>query len=231
MFDEAATRLSSKYRTLQLDLRGHGQSDSVGTNYTLGDIADDVIALADSLGIEKMAWVGLSMGGMTGMRIAIKRPQLLQAMVLLDTSASTDPGRERYEAWAEKNQNNNPDKKYAQSISGMMVTKDTRAKDAALIERIERMVMENSATGLYHSTLAVIRREDIRPQLRQVKTPTLVVVGEKDIITPRPMAEDIHAGIEGSEFHVEPESGHLCIMEHPDAVTTRIEQFLRNHLN
>ncbi len=92
--------LSAHYRVIAYDHRGHGQSGKLSQDYSMEIIYQDGLDLLDALGIESCHWIGLSTGGFVGMRIAIRRPERLRSLVLMDTSAETEPsvGRWKYSA-------------------------------------------------------------------------------------------------------------------------------------
>ena len=97
MYLEAAERLAADWRVIRLDFRGHGESTKPRGALSLEDLADDVAALADALGLERFAYGGLSMGGMVGRRLALRHPGRLLALVLMDTAAEPEPQRELFE--------------------------------------------------------------------------------------------------------------------------------------
>ena len=90
MWDPQMGALTKSYRVLRYDKRGHGESQATPGPYSFELLADDVFALLDALKIAKTHFIGLSMGGMTGMTMALKKPGVLESLVLCDT-ASQDP--------------------------------------------------------------------------------------------------------------------------------------------
>src|SRR5438552_10357885 len=100
MWDEQAGVLAHKFKVLRYDTRGHGGSSAPPGPYTLEQMADDVKALFDALGIEHSHWVGLSMGGMIGQAFALRYPGIFRSMVLADTTSRRPPGAE--EMWGER---------------------------------------------------------------------------------------------------------------------------------
>ena len=90
--------LAAGYRVLRLDMRGHGGSDPVAGDYTMEALADDVAIVLDALGIERVHYIGLSIGGMLGQALAVKHGQRLISAMFCDTSPKTPPGAQ--EGWA-----------------------------------------------------------------------------------------------------------------------------------
>src|SRR5438128_7534271 len=87
MWDPTMPALTSRFRVLRYETRGHGQTDAPKGAYTLDQLADDALALLKSLGITRTHWVGLSMGGMIGQTLALKVPQVFASLALCDTSS------------------------------------------------------------------------------------------------------------------------------------------------
>ena len=90
--------LAAGYRVLRLDMRGHGGSDPVSGDYTMAQLADDVAAVLDFLGIAKVQYIGLSIGGMIGQAFALAHGQRLISSMLCDTSPQTPDGAQA--AWS-----------------------------------------------------------------------------------------------------------------------------------
>ena len=91
MWDPQVPALAERYRVVTYDTRGHGESPAPAGPYTLDDLIDDVIALLDEVGASRAHVIGLSLGGMTGMRLAARNPERVHRLALLCTSAKTDP--------------------------------------------------------------------------------------------------------------------------------------------
>jgi 3-oxoadipate enol-lactonase len=226
MFDDAVARLSRTFRTIGINFRCHGESEKVDRPFTLWDVAGDVEALAKHLGIDSCLYVGLSMGGMVGMRLALTRPGLIQGMVLLDTSAGPEPQREQYEQWAEMSRSLQVDEKTARSLLSLMFSRSFYKTRPPIISTLAKQVMKNDPAAIYRATLAVVQREGILDRIGEIRIPALVVVGEEDAPTPPAMAAAIHAAIPGSELFRVPAVGHLSILESPEIVVSKIESFL-----
>lgn len=226
MYDEAAARLSKSFRTVQIDFRGHGNSDKPDADYTLDDVSSDVYELIRALGLKSMAYVGLSMGGMVGMRLAIRESGLFRAMVLLDTSAEEEERRDEYEQWAEMTKDMEPNEPQAQAVLNLLTAPGFAQERPEVQSRLMERLLSNHMRGVYRASLAVVRRDSILDRLGTIGCPVLVVVGEKDIATPPKHAEVIHRAIPGSELFEVPGSGHLSILEKPDIVIPKMETFL-----
>ena len=98
MWDAQAEAFTDEFRVLRYDHRGHGDSPAPPGPYTVGDLADDVLALLDELGIESVTFVGLSLGGAVGMTLALRAPERIERLALCCTSRQFGPP----ETWAER---------------------------------------------------------------------------------------------------------------------------------
>jgi len=97
MWDANLASLEQHFRVVRFDTRGHGRSPVPPGPYTIDDLTDDAVDLLDELGVERAHFVGLSLGGMTGLRLAARNPERLDRLVVLCTGARLDP----LPAWSE----------------------------------------------------------------------------------------------------------------------------------
>src|SRR6185369_4898317 len=91
MFDAQVAALESRFRCISFDHRGQGQSEVTETGYTMDELTADALALIQALGAAPCHFVGLSMGGFVGMRLAARYPALIRSLSLLETSAGPEP--------------------------------------------------------------------------------------------------------------------------------------------
>jgi len=228
MFEPQAKALSKKYQVIRLDFRCHGLSEKVSKPFTLEDYRDDVFAVADALKIGQFHWVGLSQGGMTGMRMALQRPERLVGLVLLDTSAdaenpSTLP---QYKAWAEQSRKMPPNPQTAKMMLQMtFFSPQFLAANPAVFDQYVRKLLANDPEALYHASMAVLDRPSIVGELHKITTPTLVMVGEKDTATVPAKSEQIHRAIEGSALEKIPGAAHISTLENPEFVNEKLLTF------
>ena len=176
--------MAAGWRVLRLDMRGHGGSDAVEGDYTMGALADDVATALDFLGIAKVHYVGLSIGGMIGQAFAISHAPRLASAFWCDTSPQTMPGAAA--AWGPRVETVKKAKSLAPLADGTMerwFTDDFKAKSPARWKEIHATIAGTTPAG-YLGCAAAIMNFDFVPKLPTVKTPTLVLCGSDDQGTP-----------------------------------------------
>jgi 3-oxoadipate enol-lactonase len=224
--------LKDKYRCLAYDHRGHGQSEVTEDGYDMENLYADALGFIEGLDCAPCHFVGLSTGGFIGLRLAIRRPDLLKSLILMDTSADAEP---------EENL-----KQYKMLLFvvrwfgyrpvvgrvmplffGKKFLNDPARQDQ--VKEWRQRLMANDRKAMIKFGQGIFAREGVYDQLGQIKTPTLMVVGEEDVPTPKAKAERIAQGIPGARLVSIPDAGHLCTVDEPAAVTTAIEAFLAEH--
>jgi 3-oxoadipate enol-lactonase len=225
VWDGQVEALASRYTVLRLDARGHGQTTAPGGPYSLEQMADDVIALLDVLGVARTHLVGLSMGGMIAQHVALKAPQRLAGLVLAGTTSYYPP--ESQPVWDERLRVVS-----AQGVEPMVASTLERwftepywAAQPEILDRIAGLIRATPLEG-YLGSCEAIRRIDTRAVLRSVEIPTLVLVGDKDEGTPLPMARAIHEAIAGSRLEVITGAAHLSNIEQAAAFNALVKDFL-----
>ncbi|MDP9398200.1 MAG: 3-oxoadipate enol-lactonase [Actinomycetota bacterium] len=223
MWDAQAAALREHRRVVRYDPRGHGRSPAPPGPYELADLADDVVALLDRLGVPAVDFCGLSLGGMTGMQLAVHHPERIRRLVLCCTAAKLPP-----EPWADRAAAVRA--AGTASIAGTVVqrwlTPRYAAAHPALVRHLEAMVESASDEG-YAECCDAIRRMDLLDSLERVSAPTLVVAGRDDPATPPEHAERIAARIPGARLEVLAPAAHLANLEQAEALTA----LLLDHLD
>lgn len=225
LWDAQAARLSDRYRVLRYDIRGHGGSDVPTASYTLEQMADDFHGLLRGLGIEAAHFVGLSMGGLIGMTMALRFPRAVQSLVLADTTASYGP--ERKPMWDDRirvaeSQGIEP---LLERTMEAWFTAPFRAARPDVIARVREMLRPTSVVG-YVGAIRAIGYGDLREEIRAIRCPTLILVGEEDRGTDIGMARTMHDAIAGSELVVIPNAAHCSCIEAPEAFNRALLAFL-----
>jgi 3-oxoadipate enol-lactonase len=210
MWEPNLPALTSRFRVVRLEHRGHGRSPVPEGPYRIADLAGDVLATLDELSLDRVAWCGLSMGGMVGMHLASEHPERISRLVLCCTSArfpDPTPWQDRIAAVAE--QGTAP---LAPGIVSRWFTSGFAAAHPDVVKRAEGWVADSSDEG-YRASCQAIEVWDHVDRLPAITAPTLVIAGSADLSTPvEPHARTIASGIPGAHLEVV-EGAHLATME------------------
>jgi len=219
--------LARRYRVINIDFRGHGQSGAVREPFTLYDLVDDFDAVLDHLEIERAVWAGLSIGGMVALRAALAARDRVSALILVDTHAGSErPYRKlKYRALGLGVKFAGP-RPFLPSIVSMMFGATTRKTNPALVREWSARFASVHVPSMLHGLDALIRRDSLVDRLGEIRVPSLVVVGEEDISLPPAYSSQIAEAVAGSSLIAIPKSGHLSALEQPEAVTAAMLGFL-----
>jgi 3-oxoadipate enol-lactonase len=215
MWDAQVPALAERYRVLTYDTRGHGKSPSPDGAWSLDDLVDDVVALLDEVGAARAHVVGLSLGGMTAMRLAAREPERVHRLALLCTSAAPDPGPYRERAEVVRRDGT---ASIAPTVVSRWVTPDFAAEHPHEVARLEGMVAGADDEG-YARCCEVLASLDLRADLARIAAPTLVVSGWQDLALPPEHQQAIADGIPGAELLSVSPAAHLANVEQPLQVT------------
>jgi 3-oxoadipate enol-lactonase len=229
MWDAQMDAFTRQYRVLRYDKRGHGESDVPPGPYSFELLADDVLALLDALQISQTHFVGLSMGGMTGMTMALRRPSVLRTLVLCDTTSKDPLGDPAL--WQQRIDAVNAGgsmEPLVETTVARFLTSDTVKNRPAVADAVRAMVRSTPVAG-YAACCQAISKLNLTHRLREIAIPTLVVVGADDPATTVEMSRTIHGGIAGSELVVLKNAAHLSNLEQPEAFNEAVLSFLARH--
>jgi 3-oxoadipate enol-lactonase len=214
--------LAGEYRFLNVELRGHGQSTAEAP-FTLDDLVDDWLAILDQESVDRAILCGLSTGGMTAMRLALRAPERVLGMALLDTSAGREPLTNRVKngalAWCYSRFGLLP----KGALLAAMFARETIEARPDLTARLIDEVRAFDRHQIDHAMRAVFGRDAV--DLSAVRIPTLAMVGEHDAATPVSRARAIADTVEGASMVVIPGVGHLTAVERPDLVVEHLRPF------
>ncbi len=226
-WDELTDALSTNFRVIRLDARGHGQSDAPIGPYSLEGLAQDVLALMDHERINRARFLGLSMGGMVGQYLGLLHPDRFACLVLASTSSRIPD--EAQPVW---------DQRIASARAGGMASQIEGAmarwvspaglQNPALVARMSKMIEQTPLEG-YIGWCNAIRKLNVTDRLGAIKVPTRVVVGALDPATPVAAAEAIHKAIPGSELVVVPGVSHMLHNEDAAGFATHVLPFIERH--
>lgn len=218
-----ARTLDSRWRVVRYDARGHGRSDAPGGPYDLAMLAADALAVLDAAGAATAHMVGLSMGGMVGMWLAVNRPDRVGRLVLANTTAHI-PLRDMWNSRIETALSTGMDGIASATLRRWVGERFKTTQPEAFAAMAETM-RKMSPAG-YAGCCAALRDADLRTTVGAIAAPTLVLTGAADeAITPA-VAEALAASIPGARCTIVPDAGHLSNIEQPEAFNTLIRSFL-----
>lgn len=222
MWDAQMPALVREYRVLRYDSRGHGQSEATDGPYGIAQLARDALGLLDELGIDRIRFCGLSMGGMVGQWLGVNAPDRISRLVLCNTAARIGPP-EIWKARIETVEKGG----MAAIVDGVVArwyTEAFRVSAPAAIEATRQMLLTTPASG-YVASCAAVRDMDQRESVSRITAPTLVIAGTHDPVTTPSDCRFLVERISGARY-VELDAAHLSNVEAPAAFTAALTGFL-----
>ena len=218
MWDPQIPALAARFRVILYEHRGHDGAPVPAGPYALDDIGGDVVALLDRLGIERAHFCGLSLGGMTGMWLALNAPERVDRLVLLCTSAMLANDHDwPLRARTVREQGTGA---VAEAVVERWFTPAFARENPELAARMRAMVTDTAPEG-YAGCCDAIGAMDLEDEIRAVQAPTLVIAGSEDPATPPRHARRIAERIPGARLELV-DAAHLANYERPDEVTALI---------
>lgn len=229
MFTAQVNAFKGKYRCVTYDHRGQGQSAVTDSGYDMDTLTQDAVNLIERLGAAPCHFVGLSMGGFVGMRLAARRPDLLRSLTLVETSAEPEP---------KENQSRYRMLNFIARWFGLGLVIDRvmpimfgrtflndpdRADEKA---RWRKHIVSNHRIGITRATKGVIDRAGVADELGKINLPVLIIVGDEDVATVPEKSERMKQAIKGSSLVTIVKAGHSSTIEEPQAVNEAISDFL-----
>jgi len=224
MWDAQARALAGRYRVLRYDTRGHGRSPVLDGPVSVADLADDLAGLLDVLGVVRAHVVGLSLGGMTAQSLAARRPERVETLTLMATSAYL-PGNWEERATIVRAQGMDA---IADAVIARWFTPGFAAGSADQVAPFRERFLRIDPRG-YAACCGAIQEMDLRSSNVAITAPTLIVAGADDAATPVAMMEDIRSRIPQAELVVLPRAAHILAVEQADLVNRYLGAFLDSH--
>jgi YbgC/YbaW family acyl-CoA thioester hydrolase len=217
-----------RVRRIAPDLRGMGASDAPDLGYSIRTYADDLAALLDTLGVDEVVLVGLSMGGYVAFECIRQWRHRVRGLALVDTRAEPDTAdgrRARDAAMAQARDGGSA--AIAAAMLPKLMSEEARRDHPRVAERLRKMMERTPVAGIVGALAAMRDRPDSRPLLETLGgIPTVVIVGEQDEVTPVASARAMAEAIPNARLVVLPEAGHVAPMEQPERVTGALMGFL-----
>lgn len=231
MWEEQLTGLGSIYRVIAPDLRGFGESPVPEGVYTMDAMADDVAELLETLDIMGPVVVGgLSMGGYVALSLAARYPTRVRALILMDTRAGADTpeAAQGREATARTVLATDSAAPVVDAMLPRLFSKLTLEQRPERVEPLKAIMDQTAPKGIAGALRGMASRPDRRGDLAKIAVPTLVLVGEEDILTPPAEAKAMAEAIPNAQLEVIPQAGHLAPYENPSAANAAILGFLKS---
>jgi len=228
MWDEQIAAFKERYRILAYDTRGHGNSQAPAGAYTLEQLADDLKALLDRVGISRAHYCGLSMGGMIGQTFALKYPGTFTTLVLADTTSRMPA--EALPTWQDRIRSAETKgmQPLVEPTLARWFTEPYRKAQPQTMQRIGNLIGSTPVAG-YVGCCHAIPQINLSARLKDIRTPILIIVGEDDPGTPVAMSKEIHENAPGSKLVVLPKAAHLSNIEQSAAFNRALDEFLKAH--
>jgi len=225
MWDAQAALLSSDWRVLRYDQRGHGGTQASAPPYSFDLLGADVIALWDELGIRRSAFCGLSMGGTTGLGLAIDHEDRLVAYIGCDCRCDSPP--DFAALWDGRIAAALADgmEGMAQPTVARWFTAPFLAAHDGVIETVRAMVRTTSLDGFIGCCKA-LQNIDYRDRLERIRVPSLFICGEHDPAADADYTRPMQQAVPGAELVVIPDAGHISNLENPDSFNRGLTDFL-----
>lgn len=232
MYDRQIAHLSDRYRCVTVDWRGQGRSAKPLGGYDVDMLARDVMAVADALAIDRFHWIGMSVGGVTGIRNAALYPDRFLSLAVGGASAEAEPIEkvEKYETLLLDGFAQDPESvadRLMEILYGAPFRTDP--KNRTLLEQERRLIIDNDGSAVARAAAPILRRVDIRHMLAHVRCPTLVFVGELDGANPPEKSRTIADGIANAELSVLPDIGHQPNVEMPEGLGRMLRAHVDRH--
>lgn len=222
MWARQVPELSKHFRVLRYDTRGHGKSSIPDGEYRFEQLAGDIAELLDSLGIARAHFCGLSMGGPTGIALALAHPERVDSLILCNTAArigSAEGWTARINAVAEQTL-----EKMAPALVERWLTDGYRAAEPGLSQVLVDMLRRTPDAG-YSRNCAALRDADYRDRVAAIRARTLVISSTHDLAATPAQGRELAAAIPGARY-VELDTSHISNWERPEEFNRAVLGFL-----
>ncbi|MFC4873682.1 alpha/beta fold hydrolase [Negadavirga shengliensis] len=229
MFEKQIREFKEGYTVIAYDHRGQGKSGCADGDFSLDALTEDAVEIIDKLAGKAVHFVGLGMGGFIGLRLAARYPDKIKTLVLMETSASPEPVE------------NLPKYRFLNGLIkwfGFIPLVTAKLMEVLFAEswikstenrqayKYWRQQLGGNSKSMHHSFKAVMERKGIEEEVRGIRCPVMIIVGDEDVATKSEKAKYLQMAIPDSKLHVLPGSGHSISIEKPGEVNVLIRQFL-----
>jgi len=228
MFKGQIEILKDKFKCIVYDHRGHGKSEVTHTGYEMDNLVNDAISLIEKLELGSVHFIGMSTGGFIGMRIAIRRPELLKSLILMNTSAEKESMKALKKnntlLWVVKNIGFFPVIGQVMPIlfhSNFLKDKSRKSE----VKKWKKIITSQKRKGIVPFGKGIFARDSVLEKLSEIKIHTGIIVGNNDVPTPPQYSKNMASIIPNAELFIIPDAGHSVAVEKPEEVTNAIRKF------
>ncbi|MFP4189013.1 MAG: alpha/beta fold hydrolase [Halobacteriales archaeon] len=230
MFDSQVEAIADAggYRTVAYDLRA--RTEYYASEYDLDDLVGDAVALLDNAGIDSCVYVGMSMGGFVALRLALRHPERVDGLVLVDSMAGThtETQKETYEAMLSSLEGKDAvPEPLARTTAQVLFGKTTRDERPELVDAWARRWMSYPPRAVVNEVRSWLHRDDITDRMDEIDVPVLALHGDEDTSIPVERARETVDALPDARLSVVPEAGHSSNDENPAHTNRELLKFLR----
>jgi 3-oxoadipate enol-lactonase len=225
MWDAQIPLLTERYRVIRYDTRGHGRSDAPPAPYSFDDLIGDVVAVMDRHGASRASYMGLSLGGMTGLGLALKHPDRVERLVCCDARA--DNPEPFVKSWDDRIAIVN-EKGTAGLVAGTVerwLTPDFRSAHPEVEAKLAAQIRGTSAEG-YKGCAAALKTLSFQKDLGRLTVPTLYIDGAEDSAAPIPAMQAMADATPGGRLAIVPDAAHIANVNNPQGFAEALRGFL-----
>lgn len=227
MWEPQVRALAPEYRTVAYDLRA--RTEHYSPEYSLDDLADDCAALLDALDVDSCVLAGMSMGGFTALKFALRHPERLDGLVLVDSMADVhgETQTRTYEAMVDQLlASESVPRALAETASQILFGETTRAENPELVESWLERWLSYSPEAVANEVGSWMHRDSLVDRVDEIEVPALVVHGDEDTSIPVEKARETAEALPDGRIDVVEEAGHSSNLEKPETVNRALRGFL-----
>jgi len=226
MWDQQIQLLSGTHRIVSYDIRGHGNSGPGSGPVLIDFLVDDLFALMDHLGISSASIVGLSMGGYIALRGIEREPERFLSLVLCNTKSGADTNEAKIKrADAIRTIQSDGVDTFAENFLKSVFAPDSFDKHPDAVRKIRDSIKNTSPDTICDTLVALAARTDTTHVLEKIGIPTLILVGEKDQLTPPSAAQEMAQLIPESQIHILKDAAHMSNLENAEDFNLHLGKF------
>jgi pimeloyl-ACP methyl ester carboxylesterase len=228
MWQPQVEEFSKQFQIITPDFRGFGESPVAVDSFTMDLLAADVYALLHHLSLSKVILGGLSMGGYVAFAFYRQHPEMVKALILADTraEADTEEGKANRRNMAELALKQGA-AVIAEQMTPKLLGKTTQEKHPELSVRMKQVISAASPKAIANAQIGMAQRADSTALLKMITCPTLILVGDEDLLTPVTFSENLQRGISNSQLVIIQQAGHLPNLEQPGRFNKTVRDFLK----